>query len=316
MEQLVGGPTGGTKVMEYPRDLVGYGATPPHPRWPDGARLALQMVVNYEEGSEYTILDGDGRNEVGLAETPGGRTPKGMRDLAMESMYEYGSRVGFWRLFRLFTERQVPITVFACAVALERNPAVARAIVEAGLDVCCHGWRWIEHFQLTEAEEREHIRRAVDSLTRTTGTRPLGWYCRYGPSAHTRRLLVEEGGFVYDSDAYNDELPYWVTVGGRPHLVVPYTLDANDGKFCTPAGVGTGDEFFTYLRETFDVLYREGARGPRMMSVGLHCRLAGRPARADGLARFLDYVQRHEGVWICRRIDIARHWHTEYPFRT
>jgi allantoinase len=302
-------------VTEYPRDLVGYGATPPDPRWPGGSRLALQIVVNYEEGSEYTILDGDGRTEVGLAEAPGGRTPKGARDLAMESMYEYGSRVGFWRLFRLFTERQVPITVFACAVALERNPAVARAIGDAGLDVCCHGWRWVEHFQLTEAEEREHIRRAVASLTRTTGSRPLGWYCRYGPSAHTRRLLVEDGGFLYDSDAYNDELPYWVTVGGRPHLVVPYTLDANDGKFCTPAGIGTGDEFFTYLRETFDVLYREGARGPRMMSVGLHCRLAGRPARADGLARFLDHVQRHEGVWLCRRIDIARHWHAQHPFR-
>jgi allantoinase len=302
-------------VTEYPRDLVGYGATPPDPRWPGGARLALQIVVNYEEGSEYTILDGDGRTEVGLAESPGGRAPKGVRDLAMESMYEYGSRVGFWRLFQLFTERQVPITVFACALALERNSAVARAIADAGLDVCCHGWRWIEHFQLTEAEEREHIRRAVDSLTQTTGSRPLGWYCRYGPSVHTRRLLLEEGGFVYDSDAYNDELPYWVIVGGRPHLVVPYTLDANDGKFCTPAGIGTGNEFFTYLRETFDVLYREGARGPRMMSVGLHCRLAGRPARADGLARFLDHVQRHEGVWICRRIDIARHWHAQHPFR-
>jgi putative urate catabolism protein len=294
---------------------VGYGATPPDPGWPGGARLALQIVVNYEEGSEYTILDGDGRTEVGLAEAPGGRTAKGVRDLAMESMYEYGSRVGFWRLFRLFTERRVPITVFACAIALERNAAVARAIADAGVDVCCHGWRWIGHFQLSEAEEREHIRRAVDSLTRTTGSRPLGWYCRYGPSAHTRRLLVEEGGFVYDSDAYNDELPYWVTVGDRPHLVVPYTLDANDGKFCTPAGIGTGDEFFTYLRETFDVLYREGARGPRMMSVGLHCRLAGRPARADGLARFLDHAQQHEGVWICRRIDIARHWHAQHPFR-
>ena len=302
-------------MTKYPRDLVGYGPTPPDPRWPGGARLALQIVVNYEEGSEYTILDGDDRTEVGLAESPGGRAPKGVRDLAMESMYEYGSRVGFWRLFRLFTERQVPITVFACALALERNPAVARSIAEAGLDVCCHGWRWIEHFQLTQAEEREHIRRAVDSLTQTTGSRPLGWYCRYGPSVHTRRLLLEEGGFIYDSDAYNDELPYWVTVGGRPHLVVPYTLDANDGKFCTPAGIGTGNEFFTYLRETFDVLYREGARGPRMMSVGLHCRLAGRPARADGLARFLDHVQRHEGVWLCRRIDIARHWHAQHPFR-
>jgi len=295
-------------LTTYPRDLSGYGATPPDPRWPGHARLALQVVVNYEEGSEYTLLDGDDRIETGLAEAPGGRTPKGVRDLAMESMYEYGSRVGFWRLHRLFTERRVPITVFACAVALERNPAVARAIVEAGFDVCCHGWRWIEHFQLSEAEEREHIRRAVESLTRTTGSRPLGWYCRYGPSVNTRRLLVEEGGFLYDSDAYNDELPYWVTTAGRPHLVVPYTLDANDGKFCTPAGVGTGEEFFSYLRDAFDVLYAEGATSPKMMSVGLHCRLSGRPARTQGLARFLDHVRRHDRVWICRRLDIARHW--------
>jgi allantoinase len=301
-------------VTSYPRDLVGYGAAPPDPRWPGGARLAVQIVVNYEEGSEYTILDGDDRTEVGLAEAPGGRAPKGVRDLGMESMYEYGSRVGFWRLLRLFTEREVDVTVFACALALERNPAVARAIVDAGFDVCCHGWRWVEHFRLDEAEEREHIQRAVASLTRTTGSRPLGWYCRYAPSPNTRRLLVEEGGFLYDSDAYNDELPYWVVVNDRPHLVVPYTLDANDGKFCTPAGVGTGDEFFDYLRETFDVLYAEGARAPKMMSIGLHCRLAGRPARVHGLARFLDYVRRHDHVWLCRRIDLARHWITQHPF--
>jgi allantoinase len=302
-------------VTTYPRDLTGYGPTPPDPRWLHGARLALQLVVNYEEGSEYTILDGDDRTETGLAESPGGRGPKGARDLAMESMYEYGSRVGFWRLLRLFTERKMPITVFACALALERNPAAARAIVEAGFDICCHGWRWVEHFHLSEAEEREHIRRAVESLAKTTGSRPLGWYCRYGPSVNTRRLLVEEGGFLYDSDAYNDELPYWVVTAGRPHLVVPYTLDANDGKFCTPAGIGTGEEFFSYLRETFDLLYREGARSPKMMSVGLHCRLAGRPARAEGLARFLDHVGRHDGVWICRRLDIARHWIAQHPFR-
>ncbi len=227
-------------MTRHARDLVGYGPTLPDPRWPGGARLALQIVVNYEEGSEYTVLDGDDRTELGLAEAPGGRAPRGIRDLAMESMYEYGSRVGVWRLFRLFAERQLPVTVFACALALERNPAVARAIVEAGYDICCHGWRWIEHFRLSEADEREHIRRAVESLVRTTGSRPLGWYCRYGPSVNTRRLLVEEGGFLYDADAYNDELPYWVMVGGAAHLVVPYTLDANDGKFCTPAGFGTG----------------------------------------------------------------------------
>jgi allantoinase len=301
-------------VTEYPRDLVGYGTTPPDPRWPGRARVALQIVVNYEEGSEYTILDGDDRTEVGLAEAPGGRGPRGVRDLAMESMYEYGSRVGFWRLAGLFTERAIPITVFGCALALERNPAVARAIGEAGFDVCCHGWRWIEHFHLGEGEEREHIQRAVASLTKTTGTRPLGWYCRYGPSVNTRRLLVEEGGFLYDSDAYNDELPYWVTVGSRPHLIVPYTLDANDGKFCSPAGIGTGEEFSAYLRDTFDVLYREGATAPKMMSVGLHCRLSGRPARAAGLRRFLDHVLRHDRVWICRRLDIARHWIAHHPF--
>ena len=303
-------------MTSYPRDLAGYGSAPPDPRWPGGARLAVQIVVNYEEGSEYTILDGDDRTEVGLAEAPGGRAPKGVRDLAMESMYEYGSRVGFWRLLRLFTEREVDVTVFACALALERNPAVAGAIIEAGFDICCHGWRWVEHFRLDEAEERKHIQRAVASLTRTTGSRPLGWYCRYAPSPNTRRLLVEEGGFLYDSDAYNDELPYWVVVNDRPHLVVPYTLDANDGKFCTPAGVATGDEFFDYLRETFDVLYAEGARAPKMMSIGLHCRLSGRPARVHGLARFLDYVRRHERVWLCRRIDLARHWIAQHPFIT
>jgi allantoinase len=295
-------------LTDYARDLSGYGATPPDPRWPGGALLALQIVMNYEEGSEYTLLDGDDRTEIGLAEAPGGRVPRGIRDVAMESMYEYGSRVGFWRLLRLFADRKIPITVFACALALERNPAAARAIVDAGFDVCCHGWRWVEHFQLDEVQEREHIRRAVESLTKTTGSRPLGWYCRYGPSVNTRRLLVEEGGFLYDSDAYNDELPYWVSVSGRPHLVVPYTLDANDGKFCTPAGVGTGEQFFSYLRDTFDVLYREGETSPKMMSVGLHCRLSGRPARAQALAWFLDHVARHDGVWICRRIDIAHHW--------
>lgn len=295
------------------RDFVGYGGRPPHPRWPNGARLALNLVLNYEEGSEYSIPDGSGRVEIGLAEAPGGRLPPGERDLAFESMYEYGSRVGFWRIHRLFAERKLPMTVFGCAVALERNPPAARAIVEAGYDICCHGWRWEEHFRLSEVEERDHIARAIASLTATTGTRPLGWYCRYGPGPNTRRLLVEEGGFVYDSDAYNDELPYWVTTLGRPHLVVPYTMDANDGKFASPAGFATGDDFFAYLRATFDLLYAEGASAPRMMSVGLHCRITGRPARADGLARFLDHALKHDGVWITRRLDIARHWIVTHP---
>lgn len=297
----------------HERDLIGYADSPPPARWPGNARVALQFVVNYEEGSEYTILDGDGRTEVGLAESPGGRVPKGKRDLAFETMYEYGSRVGFWRLHRLFRDRQLPITVFGCALALERNPRVAEAIVEAGYDICCHGWRWVEHFNLGEADEREHIARAIDSIAKLTGERPLGWYCRYGPSENTRRLLVEEGGFLYDSDAYNDELPYWVTVAGRPHLVVPYTMDANDGKFCLPGGFGTGDDFFAYLKAAFDQLYDEGERSPRMMSVGLHPRICGRPARANGLAKFLDYVLAYDRVWICRQLDIARHWRATHP---
>jgi len=297
------------------RDLVGYGRTPPPVEWPDGARVVVNVVLVYEEGSEYTILDGDDRTEVGLAEAPGGRAPKGVRDLAMESMYEYGSRVGFWRLLRLFTEREVDVTVFACALALERNPAVAGAIVEAGFDICCHGWRWVEHFRLDEAEEREHIQRAVASLTRTTGSRPLGWYCRYAPSPNTRRLLVEEGGFLYDSDAYNDELPYWVRVNDRSHLVVPYSLTANDSKFGR-GGFFTADDYFTFVKDGFDVLYREGRTQPKMMSLGLHLRLIGHPSRAAGLERALDYMSQHNGVWFTRRLDIAKHWAATHPAPT
>jgi allantoinase len=295
------------------RDLVGYGPHPPHARWPGGARVALQFAINYEEGSEFSVADGDERNETGLAEAMGGRLPPGRRDLAFESLYEYGSRVGIWRLLDLFAKRSLPVTMFGCAVALERNPAVAAAVRDAGHDVCCHGWRWIEPFRLTEAEEREHIARAVESLVRTTGQRPLGWYSRFGPSENTRRLLVEEGGFLYDADAYNDELPYWTHVAGRAHLVVPYTMDANDAKFAPPASFATGDDFFQYLKETFDLLYAEGAASPRIMSVGLHPRMSGRPARALGLARFLDYVLQHQQVWICRRLDIARHWQAVHP---
>lgn len=295
------------------RDFVGYGPNPPQARWPGGARIAVQVAINYEEGAECSVADGDGRNEAGLAETVGGRLPPGRRDLAFESLYEYGSRVGIWRLLELFHRRSIPVTMFGCAVAFERNPAVAAAVREAGHDVCCHGWRWIEPFRLDEAEEREHIARAVASLTGTTGQRPLGWYSRFGPSEHTRRLLVEEGGFLYDADAYNDELPYWTRVGGRPHLVVPYTMDANDAKFAPPASFATGDDFFQYLKETFDMLHAEGATTPRIMSIGLHPRLSGRPARAFGLARFLDYALAHEKVWFCRRLDIAKHWQTHHP---
>lgn len=296
------------------RDLVGYADRPPPANWPGNARIAVNMVLNYEEGSEYTIGDGDGRTEIGLAEAPGGRLPVGARDLAYETMYEFGSRVGFWRIRELFRQRGLPLTVFGCALALERNPRAAEAIVAAGYDICCHGWRWVEHFKLSEQDEREQIARAIASIAALTGQRPLGWYCRYGPSENTRRLLVEEGGFLYDSDAYNDELPYWLTVSGRPHLVVPYTMDANDGKFCQPAGFVTGEDFFSYLKASFDQLYAEGEATPRIMSVGLHARISGRPARTHALARFLDYAMGHERVWFCRRLDIANHWRAHHPY--
>jgi allantoinase len=302
-----------TTSWTSPRDFIGYGATPPDPRWPGSARVAVQIVINYEEGSEYNNADGDGRTELGLAEASGGRVPAGQRDMAFESMYEYGSRVGFWRLMRILGERQMPATVFGCAVALERNPQAAEAIVAAGMDVCCHGYRWEEHFRFPADLEAQRISLAIESLVRTTGTRPLGWYCRYGPSENTRRLLVQEGGFLYDSDAYNDELPYWVQVEGKSHLVVPYTMDANDGKFGAGGGFGTPFDFENYLTATFDRLYIEGAETPRLMSIGLHPRITGRPARAHALAAFLDHVMKHDKVWICRRVDVARHWQTNHP---
>jgi allantoinase len=298
---------------QHPRDFRGYGATPPDPKWPGGARLAVQIVMNYEEGSEYAIGDGDEASETYLTEVPGATLGPGKRDLIVESVYEYGSRAGFWRLMRMFRERDIPITVFGAALALERNPDAAAAIREAGYEVCSHGWRWIGFQNMEEDEEREQMRRAIASIERTTGTRPVGWYCRYAPSMNTRRLVVEEGGFLYDSDAYNDDLPYWTRVGAKPHLVVPYTLDNNDMKFSVAPGFTSGEGFFTYLKDAFDVLYREGKTAPKMMSVGLHTRLAGRPGRAAPLERFLDYVKSHDDVWICRRVDIARHWIATHP---
>jgi putative urate catabolism protein len=302
-------------TQPYPRDLIGYGANPPDPKWPGGARLALQIVMNYEEGSEYSIPDGDNRSETYLWEVPGASMESGRRDLIVESVYEYGSRAGFWRLMRLFAERDIPITVFGAALALERNPEAADAIAKAGYDICCHGWRWIGFQNMSEVEERAQMRWAIESLQKLTGERPLGWYCRYAPSVNTRRLVVEEGGFLYDSDGYNDDLPYWVEVEGKPHLVIPYTLDNNDMKFCVAPGFNSGDDFFTYLKDAFDVLYQEGETAPKMMSVGLHARLAGRPGRTAALARFLDYVQKHDKVWICRRLDIARHWMEHHPYQ-
>ncbi len=296
----------------YPRDMIGYGERPPHPQWPGGARLALQIVLNYEEGAERSILHGDEESEDALSEIIGATPLYGVRRINMETVYEYGSRAGFWRLMRMFAERGINVTVFAVAMALERNPEAAAAIIEAGHEIASHGWRWIDYQFVDEAEEREHLRLAVESLTRLTGERPLGWYTgRCSPN--TRRLVVEAGGFLYDADAYNDDLPYWVTVAGKPHLVVPYTLDTNDMRFATIQGFNSGDQFFAYLRDAFDVLYAEGATSPRMMSVGLHCRVVGRPGRAASLARFLDYAQGHDDVWICRRIDIARHWIGHHP---
>jgi len=301
--------------MSYPRDLIGYGAKAPDPKWPGGARLALQIVMNYEEGGERSILHGDDFAEAFLQEVVGMQPLKGVRNMQVESMYEYGTRVGFWRLLRLFAEREIKISVFAVGMALERHPEAAAALVEAGHEVVSHGWRWIDYQFVGEDEEREHIRLAIESLTKATGSRPLGWYTgRLSPN--TRRLVVEEGGFLYDSDAYNDDLPYWVLVSGKQHLVIPYTLDNNDMKFGMPQGFNTGDDFFTYLRDAFDVLYAEGATAPKMMSVGLHMRLAGRPGRFAALRRFLDHVQRHRDVWLCRRIDIAHHWLRHHPFRT
>ena len=299
----------------YDRDLIGYGPNPPNPKWPNGARLAVNFVMNYEEGSEPSVQDGEGYSETGLTEAHALNQGVKGRDLAAEGMFEYGSRVGFWRLMRLFLERRLPLTIFGCALALERHPPAAAAIRKAGFDVCSHGWRWIKHYELSRATEREHIRKAVASFQKSVGERPLGWYCRYGPSVNTRELVVEEGGFLYDSDAYNDDLPYWLEVGGRPHLVIPYTLDNNDMKFGTPQGFNSGDQFFAYLRDAFDVLHAEGARTPRMMSVGLHMRLVGRPGRFAALQRFLDHVQKLPDVWICRRIDIARHWIEHHPYR-
>lgn len=298
--------------LSLDRDFVGYGGHPPDPRWPGGARLALNFVMNYEEGSEYSMMDRDGVSDAALTELNAAAVPRGERDLAAESMFEYGSRVGFWRLMRLFAERGLPMTVFACALALERNAPAAAAIREAGHDICCHGWRWVEHFKLDQATEREHIRRAVESLRRTVGMRPLGWYCRYGPSVNTRRLLMEEGGFIYDSDSYADELPYYVMAEGRPQLVVPYTLTNNDLKWGT-GNLGTGEDFFLALKESFDLLHEEGRTAPKMMSVGLHMRLVGHPGRASGLARFLDYVKAKPDVWLCRRLDIAEHWRAVHP---
>src|ERR1700704_4041618 len=298
-------------TMPYPRDMVGYGAEPPHAQWPGEARIALQFVINYEEGAENAISHGDPAAEAFLSEWVGAQPTLGMRNMNMESLYEYGSRAGFWRLHRAFTARNLPVTVYGVAMALERNPSAVAAMLAADWEIATHGYRWIDYQYVAEAVEREHIAKAIEVHTRVTGSRPTGWYLgRCSPN--TRRLVAEEGGFLYDADSYADDLPYWLTVAGRPQLIVPYTLDANDMRFATAQGFNSGDQFFAYLKDSFDLLYAEGGRAPKMMSIGLHCRLAGRPGRAAGLARFLGYIAAPERVWIARPLDIAQHWHREH----
>ncbi|MET0358446.1 MAG: allantoinase PuuE [Pararhizobium sp.] len=297
-----------------PRDLVGYGRHLPEVHWPGEARIAVQFVVNYEEGGESTIMDGEKASESLLSEIVGAQPWPGQRNLNMESIYEYGSRAGFWRLWRLFTSRNVPVTVYGVTLAMARNPDAVAAMKEAGWEIASHGYRWLEYKDFTEEEERRHIADAVRLHTELTGSHPLGLY-QGKPSDNTLKLVIEEGGFLYSSDSYADELPYWVP--GRtpetPHLIIPYTLDANDMRFATPQGFNSGDQFFTYLKDTFDVLYEEGAEGsPKMMNIGLHCRLVGRPGRAAALARFVDYVLSKDKVWIAKRIDIAHHWHAHH----
>jgi putative urate catabolism protein len=290
------------------RELVGYGEHPPDPRWPGGARLALSFVVNYEEGGERTPLEGDPEAEAFLHEVVGAPATVGRRNLNVESMFDFGSRTGFWRLYRIFRKHELPLTVYAVGQALERNPDAARAMVEAGWEVASHGWRWIDYLEMSEDEERAHMRRAIEAIERACGQRPVGWYTGR-VSENTRRLVVEEAGFLYDSDSYADELPYWVEVAGRNHLVIPYTLDANDFKFLLPNGFVTAGDFLEYLIDSFEQLHEEGGR---MMSVGLHCRIVGRPGRARALDRFLEHVKKKEGVWVASRAEIARHWHEHH----
>lgn len=293
----------------YPRDLCGYGQQPPAANWPDDARIAVQFVINYEEGAENCVLHGDEHSEAFLSEIVNAHPLANQRHMNMESIYEYGARAGFWRLHRMFTERELPVTVFGVAMALQRNPEAVAAMLDANWEIASHGYRWIDYQEVDEATEREHLQKAIDIHRDVTGERPSGWYLgRCSPRSH--RLVAEEGGFTYNADCYSDDVPYWDHLHGTPQLMVPYTLDTNDMRFATPQGFNSGQQFYEYLKDSFDVLYAEGSR---MMSVGLHCRIAGRPGRAAALARFLDYVAEHDAVWVTRRIDIAEHWRQQYP---
>lgn len=297
----------------YPRDLQGYGRDPPQAAWPGGARLAVQFVLNYEEGAENSVLHGDGGSETFLSEMIGAARVEGARSMAMESLYDYGARVGVWRILDLFAEANIPLTVFAVAMAAERHPEVIRAMALAGHEIACHGYRWIDYQQVPEEVERDHVARAVEILARVAGERPQGWYTGR-TSPNTRRLVAEHGGFLYDADAYDDDLPHWELVGGAPQLIVPYTLDVNDMRFMALQGFCTGDQFLAYLKDSFDALYEESARVPRMMSVGLHCRIIGKPGRIQSLRRFIAHARAHDDVWFCRRIEIARHWRAIHPY--
>jgi len=292
----------------YPRDLLGYGRNPPDPKWPGGARLAVQFVLNYEEGGENSILHGDPASEAFLSEIIGAQPWPGRRHMNMESIYEYGSRAGFWRIWRLFTRKNIPLTVYGVATALARNAEAVGAMKEADWEIASHGLKWIDYKDVPEAEERAHFEEAIRIHTQATGERPFGWYTGRG-SVNSLNIVLEEGGFLYSSDSYADDLPYWVNGPKGPHLIIPYTLDANDMRFVNAQGFGGGEEFFTYLKDSFDVLYAEGATAPKMMSVGLHCRVVGRPGRAAALMRFLDYIGKHERVWVPTRLQIAQHWH-------
>ena len=292
------------------RDMVGYGSKGVNVVWPNNARIAVQIVLNYEEGAENCVLDGDKNSEIFLSEIIGARPIKG-RHISMESLYEYGSRAGFWRLHKLFQEKNIPITVFGVGLALEKNPEICKAIKDAGYEVASHGWRWIDYQNIKKSEEKKHMKLAIQAHKKIFGERPNGWYTgRCSPN--TRDLVMEDGGFLYDSDSYSDDLPYWETRDKKKQLIIPYTLDNNDMRFATNQGFNTGDHFFTYLKDSFDALYEEGKLNPKMMSVGLHCRIIGKPGRIQSLKKFLDYVLGYEDVWLCKRVDIAKHWIKNY----
>jgi putative urate catabolism protein len=300
-------------MTNYPRDLIGYSDQPPHAHWPDDARVAVQFVLNYEEGGENCILHGDPASEKFLSEIIGAEPFEDARHMSMESIYEYGSRAGVWRILELFRARKIPITVFAVAMAMQRHPQVIEQALKDGHEIASHGYRWINYHGMSIEEERAHMEKAIAIHSDICGARPLGWYTGR-TSAHTRDLVAEEGGFIYDADDYSDDLPFWSKQVDAPHLIVPYTLDTNDMRFATAQGFHTGDQFASYLIDAFDTLYAEGATSPKMMSVGLHCRLIGRPARFAGLVKFIDHVQKHEKVWMARRLDIAKHWMKTHPY--